>query len=155
MANKMNARDAVYGSLAECYITIDGNRYNFMQLTEFESKYETNVVEVPILGQTNKGHKTAGGKGSWSGTAHYNQSIFRRVMLEYQNTGYMPYFDIQTTNEDPTSSIGRQTIIHKDCLMDTAILSKFSTGDDLLDEDISGTFERFEMPEQFKMLTGM
>lgn len=29
----MNAMDAVYGSLAECYITIDGSRYNMMSLT--------------------------------------------------------------------------------------------------------------------------
>lgn len=33
----MDAGDAVYGSLAECFITIGKRRYNFMNLTEFES----------------------------------------------------------------------------------------------------------------------
>mgnify|MGYP000314400629 CR=1 FL=1 len=28
----MEANDAVSGSMAECYVTIDGNRYNMMQL---------------------------------------------------------------------------------------------------------------------------
>ena len=28
----MDANDAVAGSMAECYVTIDGNRYNMMQL---------------------------------------------------------------------------------------------------------------------------
>ena len=32
----MEANDAVSGSMAECYVTIDGNRYNMMQLYSFE-----------------------------------------------------------------------------------------------------------------------
>ncbi len=40
----MNAKDAVYGSLAECYITIGDNRYNFMSLTDFESKWEVQTT---------------------------------------------------------------------------------------------------------------
>ena len=32
----MIANNAVFGALAECFMTIDGRRYNFMQMTEFE-----------------------------------------------------------------------------------------------------------------------
>lgn len=155
MATIMNAKDAVYGSLAECFITLDGNRYNFMSLTEFESKWEVNITEVPILGKVGMGHKSAGGKGTWSGTAHYNQSIFRKVADTYQKTGVMPYFEIQVTNEDPSSAIGRQTIVHHDCLCDTFILAKFQAGEELLDEELSGTFESWDMPETFNILSGM
>lgn len=151
----MNAMDAVYGALAECFITIDGNRYNFMSMTEFSSEYAVNITEVPILGKVNKGHKQAGGKGTWSGTAHYNTSVFREIALKYQNTGAMPYFDIQVTNEDISSAAGRQTIILKDCLCEKFILAKFTAGEEILDEDLSGTFESFEMPEKFKSLNGM
>lgn len=151
----MNAKDAVYGSLAECFITIGDNRYNFMSLTEFESKWEVNITEVPILGKVGMGHKAAGGKGTWSGTAHYNQSIFRKIADNYQKTGVMPYFEIQVTNEDPTSAVGRQTIIHHDCLCDTFILAKFQAGEELLDEELSGTFESWDMPESFTALAGM
>lgn len=45
----MTANDAVFGGLAECYITIEGRRYNFMSLTEFESKWEVNIADVPIM----------------------------------------------------------------------------------------------------------
>ena len=62
----MIANDAVYGGLAECYITIEGRRYNFMHMTDFESKWEVNVTDVPILGRVGMGHKAAGGKGTWS-----------------------------------------------------------------------------------------
>lgn len=151
----MSAKDAPSGSLAECYITIDGVRYNFMQLYSFESKFNTNVSEVPILGRTSKGHKYTGGSGEWSGTAHYNQSIMRELMYKYQETGEITYFDIQVTNEDPATSVGRQTIILRDCLCDSAILAKYDADSANLTEELSGTFERFEMPEKFNVLEGM
>lgn len=155
MATTMNAKDAVYGSLAECYVTIEDNRYNFMSLTDFESKWEVNIADVAILGKVGMGHKPAGGSGTWSGTAHYNQSVFRKIAHKYQETGEMPYFEIQVTNEDPTSTVGRQTIIHHDCLCDTFTLAKFSAGEDLLDEELSGTFDSWDMPEAFTNPEGM
>jgi len=151
----MNAKDAVYGSLATCFVTINGRRLNFMQLTEFESKWEVNIVDVPILGKVGMGHKAAGGKGTWSGTAHYNQSQMRVVADTFQKTGVMPYFEIQVTNEDPTSAVERQTIIHRDCLFDSVILAKFQAGEEILDEEMSGTFESWDMPEKFRDLPGV
>ncbi len=153
--NVMNAADAVYGSLAECFVTLGSNRYNLMSMTKFESKYEVNLTDVPILGKVGKGHKPAGGKGTWSGTAHYNQSVFRKVADQYQKTGVMPYFEIQVSNEDPSSAAGRQTIVHHDCLCDTFTLAKFEAGEELLDEELSGTFESWDMPETFTPLAGM
>lgn len=150
----MDAKDALYGSLAECYITIGKRRYNFMSLTEFESKWEPNIADVPILGKVGMGHKAAGGKGTWSGTAHYNQSVFREMANKYQKTGEMPYFEIQVSNEDPSSTVGRQTIVHRGCLCDTFTLAKFQAGEELLDEELSGTFEEWDMPEKFKKLKG-
>jgi hypothetical protein len=126
-----------------------------MQLHEFESKYEVNVVEVPILGRITKGTKPAGGKGTWSGTAHYNQSVFRRWLLHYKNTGELVPFDIQVSNEDPSSAAGRQTITHTGCLVDSLILAKYTTGDEILDEELSGTFDDWDMPETFADLPGM
>lgn len=155
MANVMNSKDAITGSLAECYVTIEGNRYNFMQLYEFEAKYEMNIVDVPILGQASKGHKAVGGNGTWTGTAHFNQSIFRELLYRYQTNGEMVYFDIQVTNSDPTANVGRQTIILKNCLMEGGILTKFNADEELLTEEISGTFDSWEMPEKFTNLNGM
>lgn len=58
----MDAGDAVYGSLAECFITIGKRRYNFMNLTEFESKWDVTISDVKILGKVGMGHKAAGGR---------------------------------------------------------------------------------------------
>lgn len=152
----MNAMDAVAGSKATAYITMeDGNRYNFMQLTSFESNMEVKLAEISILGKTGKGNKPIGWTGTWKGTAHYNQSIMREILFEYKNSGKMLSFDIQITNEDPTSSVGRQTIILKNCLSKGGILAKFDANSEALEEDIEGTFDDWEMPETFTILNGM
>ena len=155
MANTMNAKDAVSASLAECFVTIDGNRYNFMQAINLEANFDKKKAEVPILGKTGRGNKSTGWSGTGSATFHYNTSIFRELLLRYKNTGEDIYFDIQVTNEDPTSSVGRQTVILKDCNVDGGILAKFDADAEYLDEDMEFTFEDFEMPEKFAMLDGM
>ena len=55
MATVMQAKDAVSASLAECFVTIGDNRYNFMQAINLEANFEKNKTEVPILGKTGKG----------------------------------------------------------------------------------------------------
>ena len=151
----MNAKDAVSASLAECFITIEGNRYNFMQAINLEASIEKTKSEIPILGRTGKGNKTTGWKGSGSATFHYNTSIFREQLYRYKETGQDAYFDIQITNEDPTSSVGRQTIVLKDCNVDGGILAKFDADAEYLDEELDFTFEDWEMTEQFSHLQGM
>ena len=151
----MKSKDTISGSLAECFVTIKGKRYNFMQAINFEAKFERNKTEVPILGKTGKGNRTTGWKGTGSATFHYNTSIFREMMLQYKNTGKDVYFEMQVTNEDPTSSAGRQTIVFLDCNIDGGILAKFDADAEYLDEEMDFTFDDFEMPEKFKMLSGM
>ncbi len=153
--NVMHAKDTVSASLAECYVTLEGKRYNLMQAINLEANFEKNKTEVPILGKTGKENKATGWTGTGSATFHYNMSVFRMLMYRYKETGEDVYFDIQVTNEDPTSSVGRQTVILKDCNIDGGILAKFDADAEYLDEDMDFTFEDFEIPEQFKLLQGM
>ena len=155
MANIMKAKDAVAASLAECYVTIDGNRYNFMHAINLEATVEKTKTEVPILGKTGKGNKASGWKGTGSATFHYNTSVFRELLTKYKNSGEDTYFDIMVTNEDKTSAVGRQTVILKDCNMDGGVLAKFDTEAEYLDEEMDFTFEDWEIPEKFTPLEGM
>lgn len=159
MAKKNNitmlSKDAIAASLAECFVVLQGKRYNFMQAINLEANFEKNKTEVPILGKTGKGNKSTGWSGSGSATFHYNTSIFRKLLLAYKETGEDIYFDMQITNEDPSSSAGKQTVILKDCNIDGGILSKFDADGEYLDEDIDFTFEDFSMPYEFNLLEGM
>ena len=151
----MNGSDAVSASLAQCFVTIGSNRYNFMQMINFEASVTKNKCTVPILGQTGRGNKANGWTGVFKGKAHYNQSIFRKLLMEYKETGEDIYFDIHVINEDPASSAGAQAMIFTGCNIDGGILAAFDAEGDYLSEEISGTFEDFKMPVGFKLLDGM
>lgn len=150
----MRARDTVFAALAECFVTIGSRRYNFMQAIDLEAKFEKNKTEVPILGKTGKGNKASGWKGTGKATFHYNTSVFRSMMLQYKETGEDVYFEIQITNEDPTSAAGRQTIVLCDCNINGGVLAKFDADGEYLDEEMEFTFEDFKMPETFTELEG-
>ena len=151
----MHAKDVVAAKLANCFIAINGNRYLLMQAKNLEAKIEKEKSEVPILGRTGKGHKVTSWNGTGSMTIYNNTSMFTKLLKDYKDTGTDIYFDIQITNEDPTTSVGRQTIILKDCNLDSGIIAAFDADGDWLEQDVDFTFEDFEMPEQFSQLDGM
>lgn len=151
----MHAKDTVSAALAECYVTIDGKRYNFMQAINLEAKIEKVKTEVPILGKPGRGNKAGGWKGSGTATFHYNTSIFRELLYKFNKTGEDTYFDIQVTNEDPTSAVARQTVILRDCNINSSIIAKFDADAEYLDEQLEFSFEDWEIPERFTILNGM
>ena len=157
MAQTMAARNAVSAKMAECYVTIEGNRYNLMSAINVEVTFEKNKTEVPILGRMNRGHKSVGSSISGSAEFHFNTSVWRELAYRYQETGEDIYFDMQISNEDLTASdVGRQTIILYDCNFDSVTLATFDAdSDDTLTESLDFTAERFEMPESFKVMDGM
>ena len=148
----MKAKDVITGSLAECRVTIDGNRYNFAHAINLEATMEKNKTTAPVLGKTGKVNITSTWEGSGSMTMHYNSSIIRELLYRYKETGEETYFEIQVVNEAPGSSVGRQTVILKDCTVDGGILAKFDADADYLDEDMDFTFDDWELPEKFAPL---
>ena len=150
----MKGKDTISAALAECFITVGTRRYNFMQAINLEAKFEKIKKEVPILGKPGRANKASGWRGTGSAKFHYNTSIFRQMMLDYKNTGEDTYFEIQITNEDPTSEAGRQTIILMECNIDGGILAKFDADADYLEEEMNFTFDDFSMPESFTNLVG-
>ena len=157
MAQTMHARNAVSAKMAECYITIDGQRYNFMSAINLEVTFEKNKIEVPILGRMNRGHKATSSSITGSAEFHLNTSIWRELAYKFQETGEDLYFDMQIPNEDITASdIGRQTIILYDCNFDSVTLAAFDAdSDDSPTESMDFTAERFEMPEKYSLMDGI
>lgn len=151
----MNARDTLSAKMADCYITIENNRYNFMQAINIEANFEKSKTQVPILGKTGMGNKATGWSGSGSATFHYNTSIFRKLLQRYKDTGEDIYFDMQITNEDPTSRAGVQIVELIGCNIDGGVLAKFDADGEYLDESIDFTFEDFKIAQEFNKLEGM
>lgn len=155
MANTMASKDAISGSLGECFVTISGNRYNLMQVINIEAKIDKTKSKVPILGKSGKGNKSTGWEGTGTMTLHFNTSLFRELLYTFKESGEDIYFDIQVTNEDPSSSVGSQTVVLIDCNLDGGILAKLDADAEYLDEEVSFTFDDFEIPQSFTRLRGM
>lgn len=151
----MNAQDIVSAKLAQCFITIGKQRYNFMQAINFEAKFEKVKVEIPILGKTGKGNKSIGWKGTGTATFHYNTSIFRNLMNQFREDGKDAYFTIQVVNNDPGSQAGIQMISFLDCNINGGILAKFDADGEYLDEEMEFTFEDFTIDQTFNNINGM
>ena len=150
----MKSKDTISARLAECFVTIGNRRYNFMQIIDAEFTIDKTKGAVPRLGTIMIGHKSYAMEGTFSGTAHYNQSVLRELMVDFKRTGKDTYFEIQVTNDDPASDAKRQTVIFYDCLTDGGVLAKFDADAEYLDESIEGTFDDFSIPEDFTELAG-
>jgi len=155
MAQKMLAKDSIAAPLAECYVTINRNRYNFMQAINLEANIEKTKTEVPILGQTGKGHKAVGWNGTGSATFHFNTSMFAKLLENYKNTGEDVYFDIQVTINDPTSAAGKYIVFLTSCNLDGGTLTKFDADAEYLDCNLNFTFDNFSVYKEFNRLDGM
>lgn len=155
MSTTMNAKDAISAKLARAYITIGTNRYLLFQAKNLEATFEKTKSEVAILGKTGVGHKSTGWNGTGSMTIYKNTELFDDMCEKFKLTGEDTYFDLQITNEDPTSAAGRSTKILKGCNIDGAVIAAFDADGEWLEQDVDFTFEDYESPEKFSQLAGM
>ncbi len=146
----MNTQDAISGKHAKAYISIDGRTEELFYAKKLESTIEKNKSDVPVLGRTNVGKKAGGWSGSGTLTVYYITSIFRDLVRNYIKSGKDFYFDITVTNEDPTSTVGRQTTVLKNCNLDSISAAQFdATSDDMMEEELAFTFDDYDILEQF------
>lgn len=148
-----NVKDAISGKTARAFVTINGRVEELLYGKTGEATAEKNKVDVPVLGKTNTPQRAAGWKGTGTLTVYYVTSLFRELMINYIKTGEDFWFDLMMVNEQPGSAAGKQTIILKNCNVDSLILSKFdATSDDMLEEEIPFTFEDVDMPDMFNTI---
>ena len=63
----------------------------------------------------------------------------------------MPYFDIQVTNDDFATSIGRDTKIYKNCLIDgDVLLNMVNDEGDFIEQEVEGYYSDYEVVEKYK-----
>ena len=107
------------------------------------------------MGKVMTGHKTTGAEGTGSAKFHFNTALFAEQVVNYIKTGVDVYFDLQLTNDDPTTTVGRNTVTAYDCNIDSALLGQIIADDSLLKDSVDFTFEDCDLPEKFALLNGM
>lgn len=151
-----NKQDALSGKQGKAFVTINGRTEELFYAKTVEATIEKNKVDVPVLGRTNTPQRTAGWKGTGTLTIYYVSSVFRQLMRDFIRNGTDFWFDLQIVNEQPGSSTGKQTVILKNCNLDSVIAAKFdATSDDMLDEELPFTFEDYDILDQFNTIQGV
>lgn len=145
----LQARDTINGQEGRAYATINKQVEEMFYIKKLEATIEKSKADIKTLGRRGTQHKATGWSGSGTLTIYYVTSRFRQLMKDYVKDGIDTYFDIQIVNEDPSSSIGKQTITLKSVNLNKVIIAKLDTDSAALEEDIDFTFEDVDILESF------
>lgn len=141
--------DAISGQEGRAYATINGRVEEMFYAKKIEATAEKQKTEGKVLGRRGTQSKASGWKGTGSMSIYYATPIFRQMMLDYIKTGKDTYFDLQVINEDPNSTIGKQTTVLKNVNLDSVIMAKVDVDSDLLDEDVNFTYDDVDILDSF------
>ncbi|KOC49989.1 phage tail tube protein [Clostridium botulinum] len=142
--------DTISGQEAKGFMNIDGRNEELFYAKKLESKIEKEKSEGKTLGKRGTQSKAKGYKGTGTLTIYKVTSLFIELMLKYMKEGIDTYFDLTVMNEDPTSSIGKQTVVLKNCNFDEVNIASFDVDSDALEEDMSFTFDDADLLNKFK-----
>ena len=148
--NVMNTNDAPVAKFAEVFVTLNNRRYAMLMCKEFEGKANISNQDVPRMGSVIMGKKPTTVEISFTMTIYKCTEIFDSVLDEFIKTGVMPTLTIQTSNEDPATSVGRSTKVYNDCVLDgDVLLSLAGSEDDFIEQEINGYAGGYTRPEKF------
>lgn len=148
------AGDTISGQEAVAKMTIrnsDGTSTieDLFYAKQLEGKCEFKKSPIRTLNYRGEQHKPNGWNGTGSMTLFYATSTFRKMAIQYIKTGIPVYFDLLVTNEDPASTLGAQTTVLKNCLLDSVMLAKIDVDSEALDESLDFTFDDADLLDEF------
>lgn len=150
----LRVQDVINGKLGSVYIVKDGERRLAMECKNVTANFKKNKKEIPVLGISGVKHKATGWSGSGSMDMYYGTSELRDSAIKFINTGIDTYYEMIITNEDPSSDIGRQSVVLTGVNFYDTVLAKIDINSTELDEQINFTFHGCEMLEKFKEYKG-
>lgn len=150
MSKIIQAEDTINGRLGTVSAEIDGRRIELMELENITATVTKNKSEFRALGTLATQNKATGWSGAGSATVRYISSRWAKLMEKYAHDHIDTYFTIDIINEDPGSATGRQAVQLLHCNFDSVDIAKLDISADELSQDISFTFDDFNILEQFR-----
>ena len=140
MANYTKLDDTLSGSEGKGFITRDGQNREMFEISKVDAHITLSVTEKKLLGHRMKQHKVNGATGEGSGTFYFMNSDA-----------------LQFTNEDPQSTVGRQTVTLFHVIFKTIQVAYLEDdSEDPITFDADFTFddcdclEAFQLPENMR-----
>lgn len=145
----LKAGDVISGQEGRAWATIDGENHEMFYVRNLRATAEKRKSDIRTLGRRGTQRKASGWSGTGSMSIYYVTSKFRQLMYKYIKEGVDTYFDITIVNEDPNSTIGKQTVTLIDVNLNSVVMAALDTENDELDEDVEFTWEDIDMPDLF------
>lgn len=147
----MNEQDVPSAKEAEAFVTVGEQRYNLLNAKNFEGKANISTKEIPVLGKIISGRKPTGMVVQAKMTVYKCSEMFDRIVTEYKNTGHLSVFELQTTNNDAATCMGRSTKVYHNCVIDgDVLLSMFDAEGGFVEQEINFYAADYSSPESYK-----
>lgn len=143
-------RDTLNGAAGKAVITQDGKVKDLFGAKSVKTQAEISSSDMKVIGTKKAQQKPGSVKQTGTMTIYYGTPLFLDMLAKYIRTGVMPYFNLQVTNDDPTTTVGVQTVVFYNCkLTGTIPLSVLDAEADMLTVDVSFSYEDFELLSSF------
>lgn len=143
-------RDTLNGAAGKAVITQDGQVKDLFGAKSVKTQAEISSSDMKVIGTKKAQQKPGSVKQTGTMTIYYGTPLFLDMLAKYIRTGVMPYFNLQVTNDDPTTTVGVQTVAYYNCkLTGTIPLSVLDAEADMLTVDVSFSYEDFEPLSSF------
>ena len=149
MSGYLLERDAINGKQGKAFLTLNGVNNELFSIKKFNTDYEFQKSDFKVVGTTTVQQKITGAKKTGTMTIYYGTPLFIQIAQEYEKNGKVLYFDMQIENEDPSTTVGKQTVAYYGCSLDKIPLSMLDADSDALEEEVGFSFTNFEVLDWF------
>lgn len=148
-------RDALNGKQGKAILTLDGSNYELFSVKKLQADLEFQKTDFKVVGTTTVQQKTTGVKKTGTMTIYYGTPYFVEMAKEYEKNGKVIYFTLQIENDDPSTSVGKQTVVLYNCSLDKIPLAMLDADSDFLEEEVGFSYTGFEVLEAFHAPTSV
>lgn len=142
-------RDSLNGKEGRVFLTINGENLEMFGIKNLETNAEFQESDFKVVGTRLVQKKTTGVQLTGSMTIYYGTPYFLKILQEYLKTGKLPYFTMQVTNEDNTSTVGKQTVVFYNVKLQKLPISKLDADTDALTMDVGFSYTNIEVLDYF------
>lgn len=144
------AKDTVNGAEGKIFVTSNGKNIEVACMRNITTNAEIQSSDMRVIGTRTIQNKNNGAKLTGTGNIYYGTNLFTDMVLQYINTGTMPEFDIQITNQDPATSVGSQVMAYYGCtLTGTIPMSILNSEEAMLNYDFNFAYTRVARLQAF------
>lgn len=144
------AKDTVNGAEGKIFVTSNGKNIEVACMRNITTNAEIQSSDMRVIGTRTIQSKNNGAKLTGTGNIYYGTNLFTDMVLQYIQTGTMPEFDIQITNQDPATSVGSQVMAYYGCtLTGTVPLSVLNSEEAMLNYDFTFAYTRVARLQAF------